>query len=163
MSKPRQWLWMELHPGGSQVGFPRAQFWVQTCLIPLLMSWITSILSKCSDNTRSVNLLQGGKALQGNLDRLDWWAKPAVRSSSGPSARSCTWVTTTAWNTTGMVKSVWKTALVDKDHLDNPWYWSPLPQSALGIQSHSAYSCRDTMLNKTQMGKFGDSDQLGYL
>lgn len=61
------------------------------------------LLSQFADDAKkggSVVPLEGRKALQWDLDRMDPWPDTNSMSSMRPTLMSCTWVTTTPWSAT---------------------------------------------------------------
>ena len=119
MAKCREWWWMELNSisGQSQVVLPRAQFWVGSCLTSL------SMLIKMRGFSAPLVSLQMtlswvGVSIcwrVGRLCREIWtgWIegpRPIIWGSRRSNAESCTWVTTTPCNSTGLGRSGWKAA-----------------------------------------------------
>ena len=95
---------------------PKAQFWVLSCLTPLSMIWMRG-LSTASVSLQMIPSWAGVSICLriGRHCRQIWteWInglRPTVWVSTRPGAGSCTWITTTPRNATGLGRSVWKDA-----------------------------------------------------
>lgn len=64
---------------------------------------------------RCVYLLEGRKALQSNLERLDQWVEADWMRFNKVNARSCTWVITIPYSASHLRKNGWKSCLAEKD------------------------------------------------
>jgi len=100
--------------GWSRVVFPRAQYWGQFCLISLSMIWMRGL--SAPSVSLQMTLSWVGVLIFSRVGRLcrgTWtgWVdglRPTVEDLTRLSAGSCTWVTTTPGNATGLGKSISK-------------------------------------------------------